>query len=62
MTKSPVHGHAALFGVYGMLGIGLMLACLRALISGVEWKNSLFKFSFWACSALCERGANCRRT
>jgi nitric oxide reductase subunit B len=24
-----LHGHAALFGVYGMLGIGLMLFCLR---------------------------------
>ena len=33
LNTTPVHGHAALFGVYGMLGIGLMLFCLRALRS-----------------------------
>ncbi len=27
LNTTPVHGHAALFGVYGMLGIGLMLFC-----------------------------------
>jgi nitric oxide reductase subunit B len=48
LNTTPVHGHAALFGVYGMLGIGLMLVCLRALIPGREWKDSLLKFSFWA--------------
>lgn len=29
LNTTPLHGHAALFGVYGMLGIGLMLVCLR---------------------------------
>jgi nitric oxide reductase subunit B len=48
LNTTAVHGHAALFGVYGMLGIGLMLVCLRALIPGVEWKDGLLKFSFWA--------------
>ena len=48
LNTTPVHGHAALFGVYGMLGIGLMLVCLRALIPGVEWKDRLLRFSFWA--------------
>ena len=48
LNTTPLHGHAALFGVYGMLGIGLMLVCLRALIPGVEWKDGLLKFSFWA--------------
>ena len=32
LNTTPLHGHAALFGVYGMLGIGLMLVCLRALL------------------------------
>jgi nitric oxide reductase subunit B len=32
LNTTPLHGHAALFGVYGMLGIGLMLVCLRALV------------------------------
>ncbi len=48
LNTTPLHGHAALFGVYGMLGIGLMLLCLRVLIPGVEWKQGLLKFSFWA--------------
>jgi nitric oxide reductase subunit B len=48
LNTTPLHGHAALFGVYGMLGIGLMLVCLRALIPGIEWKDGLLRFSFWA--------------
>ena len=31
-----------------MLGIGLMLACLRILIPGKEWNDGLLRFSFWA--------------
>ena len=26
LNLTPLHGHTALFGVYGMLGIGLMLS------------------------------------
>ena len=48
LNTTPLHGHAALFGVYGMLGIGLMLVCLRALIPGRQWKDGLLKFSFWS--------------
>ncbi len=48
LNTTPLHGHAALFGVYGMLGIGLMLVCLRALIPGIEWKDGLLRFAFWA--------------
>lgn len=48
LNTTPVHGHAALFGVYGMLGIGLMLVCLRVLIPGREWKDGLLRFSFWS--------------
>jgi nitric oxide reductase subunit B len=48
LNTTPVHAHAALFGVYGMLGIGLMLMCLRALISGPIWKEGMLKFAFWA--------------
>jgi len=47
LNTTPLHGHAALFGVYGMLGIGLMLVCLRVLIPGREWKDGLLRFSFW---------------
>jgi nitric oxide reductase subunit B len=48
LNTTPLHGHSALFGVYGMLGIGLMLICLRVLIPAVEWKNGLIRFAFWA--------------
>jgi nitric oxide reductase subunit B len=48
LNTTPLHGHAALFGVYGMLGIGLMLMCLRVLIPAVEWKDGLLKFAFWS--------------
>jgi nitric oxide reductase subunit B len=48
LNTTPLHGHSALFGVYGMLGIGLMLMCLRVLIPAVEWKDGLLRFSFWA--------------
>src|SRR4029079_14298742 len=48
LNTTPLHGHAALFGVYGMLGIGLMLVCLRVLVPGAEWKEGLLKFSFWS--------------
>jgi len=42
------HGHAALFGVYGMLGIGLMLYCLRGLTDIRQWNQKLLKIAFWA--------------
>nr|WP_197532913.1 nitric-oxide reductase large subunit [Symmachiella macrocystis] len=48
LNTTPLHGHAALFGVYGMLGIGLMLMCLRVLVPGRAWKDGLLRFSFWA--------------
>ncbi|HEX3009089.1 MAG TPA: cbb3-type cytochrome c oxidase subunit I, partial [Bacteroidales bacterium] len=45
---TPVHGHTALFGVYGMLGIGLLLFVLRDMNKEVVWKDGLVKFSFWS--------------
>jgi nitric oxide reductase subunit B len=48
LNTTPVHGHTALFGVYGMLGLGLMLFCMRALRPGRAWKNWPLAFSFWA--------------
>jgi nitric oxide reductase subunit B len=47
LNTTPLHGHAALFGVYGMLGIGLMLVCLRAMQPDAHWKESWLKLSFW---------------
>ena len=48
LNTTPVHAHGALFGVYGMLGIGLMLMCLRAQQADLHWREGLLRFSFWA--------------
>jgi nitric oxide reductase subunit B len=48
LNTTPVHGHTALFGVYGMLGIGLMLFCLRGMDRQAVWKTSLLSFCFWS--------------
>jgi nitric oxide reductase subunit B len=47
LNTTPVHGHTALFGVYGMLGLGLMLFCLRALRPGRTWKDAPLSVAFW---------------
>ncbi|MEH7159130.1 nitric-oxide reductase large subunit [Neobacillus drentensis] len=48
LNTTAVHGHTALFGVYGMLGIGLMLFCLRGLTVKKEWRTGPLKLAFWA--------------
>jgi nitric oxide reductase subunit B len=48
LNLTPVHGHTALFGVYGMLGLGLMLFCLRALRPGLLWKDRPLAIAFWS--------------
>ncbi|SFK72461.1 nitric oxide reductase, NorZ apoprotein [Porphyromonadaceae bacterium KH3CP3RA] len=47
LNTTPVHGHAALFGVYGMLGIGLILFVLRSMYRKQKWNNKLISFTFW---------------
>ncbi|HEY0858234.1 MAG TPA: nitric-oxide reductase large subunit [Albitalea sp.] len=47
LNMTPAHGHAALFGVYGMLGIGLMLFCLRGLYARSLHADRLLKPAFW---------------
>jgi nitric oxide reductase subunit B len=48
LNTTPVHGHTALFGVYGMLGIGLMLFVLRDMNKEAVWKERWIKFAFWS--------------
>ncbi|MTV37844.1 nitric-oxide reductase large subunit [Duganella radicis] len=47
LNMTPAHGHAALFGVYGMLGIGLLLFCLRGLSERAAWSDALLRPMFW---------------
>lgn len=48
LNTTPVHAHTALFGVYGMLGIGLMLFCLKGLAAHHIWRNGVLSFAFWS--------------
>ena len=47
LNTTPVHGHAALFGVYGMLGLALTLFCLRAADPDRAWDEKPLWASFW---------------
>lgn len=48
LNTTPLHGHTALFGVYGVLGIGLMLFVLKGLYRQNVWKDGLIGFAFWS--------------
>ena len=48
LNTTASHGHAALFGVYGMLGLGLVLFCLRGLTDLRNWDTRWLKWSFWS--------------
>jgi len=48
LNTTANHGHAALFGVYGMLGLGLMLYCMRGLTDIALWNEKLIKISYWS--------------
>jgi nitric oxide reductase subunit B len=47
LNMTAAHAHGALFGVYGMLGIGLMLFCLRGLYARSLHADRLLKPAFW---------------
>ena len=48
LNTTAVHGHGALYGVYGTLGLALLLFCIRARNPKVKWNEKLLSFSFWA--------------
>src|ERR1051326_9206782 len=47
-NTTPLDGHPALFRVYGMRGLGLMLFCLRAMSPQIHWRENWLRFAFWA--------------
>ena len=51
LNTTPVHAHAALFGVYGLLGLGLVLLVLRRLKPELEWREGWLRFAFWGMNA-----------
>lgn len=46
---TPNHGHAALMGVFGMLGMALMVFALRQVLTDAQWKRieRYIQISFW---------------
>ncbi len=42
------HAHTAMFGVYGMLAVALMLFCLRYIVRPDRWSTRAEAFSFFA--------------
>lgn len=53
LNTTAVHGHGALYGVYGTLGLGLLLFCLRAMKPELVWKEGLIKTAFWGINLGC---------
>ena len=62
LNLTPVHGHTALFGVYGMLGSGTDAVLPARAEARRTWKEDRSKLSFWLltlawsswwCSACC---------
>jgi nitric oxide reductase subunit B len=47
LNTTPVHAHTALFGVYGLLALGLTLIIARLLSGTRMWKESTLAAAFW---------------
>jgi nitric oxide reductase subunit B len=48
LNTTPVHAHAALFGVYGLLALGLVLVVLRRLNPEGVWREAPLRLAFWS--------------
>ncbi|GAL77886.1 nitric-oxide reductase [Algibacter lectus] len=46
LNTTAVHAHTALFGVYGLLGMGFIIICLR-FYSDRVWNSKKLKRAFW---------------
>lgn len=51
LNTTPVHAHAALFGVYGFLALGFTLLVLRYLRPQLVFNTTLMKTAFWGLNA-----------
>jgi len=48
LNTTPVHAHTALFGVYGLLSLGLVLFIFRRMSGDRPWRQGPLAYSFWA--------------
>ena len=51
-TLTANHGHAAMFGVFGMLALAVVVFCLRAMQSDAAWKGTekFIRVGFWGAN------------
>jgi nitric oxide reductase subunit B len=47
LNTTPVHAHTALFGVYGLLALGLCLVLARRLSGERPWRDGALQAAFW---------------
>ena len=47
INTTPIHAHTAMFGVYGLLAISLLLFSVRHIVTRHSWSDRLLKWSFW---------------
>jgi nitric oxide reductase subunit B len=47
LNTTPVHAHTALFGVYGLLSLGLVLVVARLLTGSAAWRERPLAIAFW---------------
>ncbi|MBL8843073.1 MAG: nitric-oxide reductase large subunit [Planctomycetes bacterium] len=47
LNTTPVHGHTALFGVYGLLALGLVLVVGRVMTGERRWNTRALRYAFW---------------
>jgi nitric oxide reductase subunit B len=48
LNTTPVHGHTALFGVYGLLSLGLVLMVARFMGGERAWNERALGVAFWS--------------
>ena len=51
LNTTPVHAHAALFGVYGFLALGFTLLVLRYVRPHMAFSTPLMRIAFWGLNA-----------
>ena len=47
INTTPIHSHTALFGVYGLLSVSLMLFAIRNIVRMRAWSDKLLQWCFW---------------
>jgi nitric oxide reductase subunit B len=52
-TLTANHGHAAMFGVFGMLGLGVLVFCLRSMQDDAAWRTTekFVRVGYWGLNA-----------